>query len=319
MRESEARQFIIDSVAPARNEIVLMKTVLLKHYQSNATAMLERAVQEVGGQKPARVVLHSTVDPIPTLRQFAEWITWWMAGCEALWGLIHSNLFLPADGDVTPFEPHMGWTTIVPGSGGQSAEWRFPEFQMSYPRSLWQPRVSTGRELLSDPDLFLSEIAVTNMHSEVEEALQDAVRCFRFELYLPALVMLGKASEGAWIELGLALIGSLPEEDRARYEKQRPEWSGPDIGFAKKVRDILKFFESRQEAFKSLSTEAGLRLDDLRLALLWSDAVREVRNVVHHRNDSAIRATYESASILFMSAMLHLKTLYRLYGATSPS
>ena len=89
------------------------------------------------------------------------------------------------------------------------------------------------------------------------------------------------------------------------------------MGFAKKSLVILKFFESNQVHLRSISTSAGVRLCDLRLALLWSDAVREVRNVVHHRSDSSIRASYETASTLFLSAMLHLKTLYMLYSAAT--
>lgn len=88
MNEQEARQFVVDSVVVRRQHVVLMKGLLLKHYQDNSTAMLETAVQQVSPSKPTSVVLHSTVDPLPTLRQFGEWISWWIAG---LGGIPHKR------------------------------------------------------------------------------------------------------------------------------------------------------------------------------------------------------------------------------------
>src|SRR5258708_2090095 len=90
MTQDEARQFVGGNGAVRRQQIVLMKSLLLKRYNDNSTAMLEKAVQQVGASKPPNIVLHPAVDPVPALRQFGEWISWWIAGCEALWGLVHS-------------------------------------------------------------------------------------------------------------------------------------------------------------------------------------------------------------------------------------
>src|SRR5262249_20231631 len=140
MNEHEARQFVVDSVVVGRQKIVLMKSSLLTNFDSNSTAMLERVVQQVSPPKPASVILHPTVDPVPALRQFAEWISWWIAGCEALWGLLHSNLLLPVASNLNDFQPGIEWTTVVPGSGGRSAGWNFPEFKVSYPHWLTRSR-----------------------------------------------------------------------------------------------------------------------------------------------------------------------------------
>src|SRR6184192_2670131 len=136
MNDHEAKQFVVDSVTIRRQQIVLMKGLLLKHYNDNSTTMLEKAVQQVSPSKPAAIVLHPSVDPIPTLRHFSEWISWWIAGCEALWGLVHSNVFLPAASTVTNFNARIDWTTVVPGSGGNTGGIDFPEFTVSYPHRL---------------------------------------------------------------------------------------------------------------------------------------------------------------------------------------
>ena len=312
MTNGEARQFVVDNVTVRRQQVV--------HYHDNATAMLKTAVQQVSPSKPASVVLHPTVDPVPTLRQFSEWISWWIAGCEALWGLVHSNVLLPVASGVDDFHPHIEWTTIVPGSGGQRAGWDFPEFKVSYPSGLTRFRASTVPQVLCDPDLFLHELNLPGLHPEVEDALREAVSCFRAELYTAAIVMLGKASEGTWIELGLALALTLSEDEADKREKMRQEWSGPDVGFAKKMREIVKFYESRQGVFKRLGVNANVRLDELRMAMVWSESLRDARNVVHHNVDTNINATFEMVSTLFLAALSNLKTLQRLTeAATIPS
>lgn len=312
MNQDEARALVVESVVVRRQQVVVMKGLLLKHYHDNPTTMLETAVQQVSPSKPTSIVLHSTVDPVPTLRQFSEWISWSVAGCEALWGLVHANVLLPVASGVNDFHPNIEWTTIVPGSGGERAGWNFPEFKISYPHWLTRSRASSVPQVLCDGDLFLHELNLPGLHSEVEDALREAVSCFRAELYTAAVVMLGKASEGTWIETGLALVSSLPDEDADKRERLRHQWSGPDVGFAKKMRDILKFYEDRQGAFKQLGIAANVRLDELRMAMIWSDSLREARNVVHHNVDTNINPTFEMVSTLFLAALPNLNVLHRL-------
>jgi hypothetical protein len=312
MTQTEARQFVLDNVTVRRQQVVVMKGLLLKHFSDSSTVMLEAAIQQVGASKPPNVVLHPTVDPLPILRQFVEWISWSIAGCEAMWGLVHSNILLPGASQVSDFHPGIEWTTIVPGSGGQTAGWHFPEFKVSYPALLSRSRSSTVPQVLCDPDLFLHELNLPGLHPEVEDALREAVSCFRAELYTAAVVMLGKASEGTWIEMGLALASALPDDESEKRGKLRQQWSGPDVGFAKKMREIMKLYEDRQVLFKQLGISTNVRLDELRMTMIWSDSLRDARNVVHHNVDTNINATFEMVSTLFLAALPNLKTLQRL-------
>ena len=312
MNEVEARKFVVDGVSVRRQQIVVMKGLLLKHYDNNSATMLERAVQQVSPSKPANVVLHPTNDPVPTLRQLSEWISWWIAGCEALWGLVHSNVLLPGASNLNDFHPGIEWTTVVPGSGGRSAGWNFPEFKISYPHGLTRSHNLEVPQFLCDCDLFLRELDLPELHNEVEEALREAVSCFRAQLYTAAVVMLGKASEGTWVETGLALLSALPADEAPKREKMGQEWNGPDVGFAKKMRDIVKLYETRQDVFKQIGTSANVRLDELRMAMLWSDALRDARNVIHHNVDTNINPTFDMVSTLFLAALPNLKTLHRL-------
>ena len=247
MTDDEARRFVVENVTVRRQQIILMKALLLKHFSDNPTAMLEAAVWKLGAAKPHSIVLHQSVDPLPALKQFAEWIGWWIAGCEALWGLVHRNVLLPVAAGMNTFHPGIEWTNIVPGSGGQRAGWDFPEFKLCYPNMVARSRAVGVSEVLCDPDLFLQELNLPHLHAEVEDALREAVSCFRGELYIAAIVMLGKASEGTWIEFGLALLPILPPDEATKRGKLQQEWSGPDVGFSKKMRDIMKLVETRSE------------------------------------------------------------------------
>ncbi len=94
MNEKQARDFVVSNVEVGHQEVVLMKSLLLAHYQDNCMAMLEEAILRSGATKPTEIILHATVDPVPALKQFAEWISWSLAGCEALWGLVHSGVLI---------------------------------------------------------------------------------------------------------------------------------------------------------------------------------------------------------------------------------
>ena len=52
-------------------------------------------------------------------------------------------------------------------------------------------------------------------HPLIEEAIREAVRCLRADLYLPALAMLAKAAEGFWTLLAVALGAAAPGEASA--------------------------------------------------------------------------------------------------------
>ena len=78
------------------------------------------------------------------------------------------------------------------------------------------------------------------------------------------------------------------------------------------MREIMKFYEGRQDVFKHFGATANVRLDELRLAMIWSDSLRDARNVVHHNVAANINPTFEMVSTLFLAALTNLKALHRL-------
>jgi hypothetical protein len=311
--ESEAERFILENISVTWQRLAVMKGLLIKHFQPYTLQMLDNALRELNAVRPTNVVLHTNVDVAAQLKQVVDWLSWSLTGTEAIWSLIHSGVLIQTSTSLHNFSPSIGWTTVVPGSGGTSSGWQFDKLGAVFPSQVALSRIHDGNDMLSHPDLYLNELAIPRLHPEIEDSIREAVRCFRAELYTACVVMLGKASEGTWIELGVALVNTMPESESGKLEKFREDLIGHNAGFAKKLRDVLKLYETRQDVFKTIGQRSGVTLDDLRVAMIWADTLRDSRNVIHHRTEPSMSQTYETVTTLLLCAAPHLRNLYRLY------
>lgn len=152
---------------------------------------------------------------------------------------------------------------------GTASSWSFDEINVHVPNQIWMsPSFEQGqRSALTDGDLFLNEIDIPNLSKEIEEALREAVKCFRHELFTACLAMLGKASEGAWIETGVAISELLTPSKKISPEKIKDEFVSPNVGIAKKIQNTLKLFELPEIQAK-IGNECGLRPQDLRNSVI---------------------------------------------------
>jgi hypothetical protein len=167
---------------------------------------------------------------------------------------------------------------------------------------------------LSDPDLYLHELAIENLHKEVEQSLRESVKCFKHELYLGCLALLGKASEGAWIELGLSLAKAVPDGAGIDGSRYAATFEDPFVGVGKKIKEVLNLYD-RKDVFGPIYTASGYKINDLRNAVVWADAVRESRNSVHYGVHPSMSNSYEKVAALLIGAVPHLKILYAIIGA----
>ncbi len=161
---------------------------------------------------PAIIVYNPQWDSTTDIKKAIFSIEYKACFCEAVYSLIHAGFFIPQGNHIT-IETYIGYTSIRPGfrDSGSSAGWHFPQWNYDIPvRIRLSGFIQETNSVIATPDLFLKQLNIPNLNSEVKDALFDAIRCFRAELYTPCLAMLLKATEGAWTELGLSLIGSLP-------------------------------------------------------------------------------------------------------------
>jgi hypothetical protein len=204
--------------------------------------------------------------------------------------------------------PNQAFTTVVGNSGG----WDFQEFEVTFPDRVWRSPFSSALDPHGHPHLAFYAIrnSVQGADSEVQEAIEDALACFRKGLYLPAVVMLGKAAEGAWKE-ALAIAAVRLEPSRRKQLQRTIE--DPRSGFAdiiKRGRDTLTNVDLRP----FLAT-AAVRHDALDSVVIWSEELRKARNTVHFGVKPLVPNDFAKAAVLFVAGADHLGLLYRLRDA----
>jgi hypothetical protein len=318
MNEQKIRQQIISLVVVTRQDIAIAKTFILNHFSPESSKLMRRFLEHVQAQSPDQFVVHESVDAEPQIRQVASFLSWRLAFSEALWGLIGQALIFPARSSFYEDEVYQQWTTVVRNSGGQSAGWRFDEYRVALPSTISLAPSLQGNKPspLSDGDLYLTELGIPDLPSDVEDALRQAVLCFRQELYLPAVAMVGLASEGSWIELGLALLQANPTDGRLTPEKRqqtREQLTSPFTSILRKMEMIVDLYK-RQDIYANVASKSH-KPQDLGIVLNWSNIVRDSRNALHYGTDPSSRNTYEKVAALLLGANQNLKVIYSVRRA----
>lgn len=317
MKESEAEKFILERVLVTPQRVVVAKAIVLSTCQkmSSSDDLIGAVLKANDVVLPKQVVIHPSVDPMPALMAAGDALSWSLAAKEAIWSLIHGGYLIPM-GDSRGSAPSIGWTTVIQGSGGHSGGWTFDELAIPVPNRVLRAPSSVGSkdQFLAEPDLYLHTLGIPNMHTEIASAFREAVKCFRHELFTAALTMLGKASEGAWLELGASLLGYVPSNQQSIFSKQRVVLEDPMIGTFRKIEAVLTMFD-RQDIFSPLSALSGIKPRELRAVAVWSDSVRDSRNTIHFGVSPATPNTYEKVAALLIGTASNVKILYGLKEA----
>ena len=317
MREEEARAKILEQISVTRQKVTIAKANLLellaKHPDTDH--LINALLKNLDTQMPEKVILNPAVDPLPNIAKAAEAISWRAASSEAIWELIHDNFIIPTTSDLTNESIHLEWTTVYEHSGGTSSGWSFDDYAIPVPRNFFlPPSRKSSSEFLVNPDLYLHNLNIPNLHSDIELALREAVRCFRYELFTASATMLGKASEGAWLELGAALIRTLPPSDAKYVKRQKDELENPAFGIGKKIETIIALYE-RQDLYSPIAEKSGVSIQELRTAKSWSDTVRDSRNTIHFGVEPSVPNSYEKVAALLLGAVPYFRIIYQIKAA----
>ena len=96
MNDDEAMKYIIRETTVTRQQVTLAKAYILENFQPSTPTLIDSFLASVDARMPERIILHPTQDPIPSLKSAVETISWKLAACEAIWGLISSAAVFPA-------------------------------------------------------------------------------------------------------------------------------------------------------------------------------------------------------------------------------
>ena len=124
------------------------------------------------------------------------------------------------------------------------------------------------------------------------------------------MAMLGKAVEGAWIELGCSLSRTITARDH-NHDEFESMMRGDDWGFARKIQEILSLCR-RKEWVGSVLRDADVRLPEIEEIASWSHTVRDARNAIHFGVRPVVGNNYEKVAVLLLAAARHLQSIYLL-------
>jgi hypothetical protein len=120
--------------------------------------------------------------------------------------------------------------------------------------------------------------------------------------------MLGRASEIAWIELGVALADALKLQELAKKMENPFAGVGDAMQGISEERDKGK----NKEALGDILKKSGYRWSALLNCMVWAQCVRESRNSIHYRTEPAMSNSYEKVAALMMGAVPHIKVLHTI-------
>jgi hypothetical protein len=263
-----------------------------------------------------KFVVHESVDPQPQIKQVCDRFKWQLAFAEGLWNLIYSGQIIANFESVYELPGNQSWTTVVPGSGGHSSGWDFHKAKYPLPIKIkLAPSVVNRRSsLLFDADLYLADIDIPDMNEKIREALVQSIDCFKIELYLPALAMLGMAVEGAWIELGSALIDVNIEHPKLSFEfreKHRENLSSPYSSFLRKMESVFDVYKN-QDIYKPITKKSGYGHKSLNQVMSWSNVIRDSRNELHFNTRAASSNTYDKVAALILGVNQNFRIIYSI-------
>jgi hypothetical protein len=95
LNQNEAEQFIRKSFHPTVQQLIIAKAFLAKNViGNNPAALLTTFLAYMKLSCPSQITSNQQTDPVPALRQLAEWLSWRSACGEAIWALVRSGILI---------------------------------------------------------------------------------------------------------------------------------------------------------------------------------------------------------------------------------
>jgi hypothetical protein len=304
MTPEQARDAIVRTIRVTRADVTSAKAFLLEsHGRISILEAAQQWAQQVSPGSPKELSVEAD-DIDEQISRVSAFLSAQAAVGTAAWELVHAGIAFLA-GPATSFEPTVGYAT----AGGRfrgGLQWDVSH-RIPYPEVIVRPAWHEGSSELWDADLYLRRLSSSALHPGVERALRMSLECFRREMYVPSVAMLGAASEGAWIEMARALADRHPSEPQC--SRLRALLDNPRASIRNKVAKTCELYD--QEAlFAATYVKAGVDNRQLHQVAEWSDVVREARNVLHWDTNPSVPNTYEKVAVLLMSAVSHLSALH---------
>lgn len=251
--------------------------------------------------------------------QLTGYISWSIAFSYAVLELINANQLISTTSALAPNNITVQYSSVVPGAGGRKGPWTFSNLVIPTPSKVIRPPYNSelSNFTLFDPDLFIEHMEIPNSHEDVREALRDTIVCFKKELYRPSLTMLGKAVEGAWIELGVSLAeyAARHGHDVKKNEALQETLRGYDK-IASKVEKVIQLYSSHhKDWYDDIRKATNIQSSQISGLQNWSDLIRKSRNAIHFGVKLDTEINYEKTAVILLASIDNFKLIYALKDA----
>jgi hypothetical protein len=298
MSPDEAGKQILFALNVAREDVARAKNWLLKCEVGHTHELVDRwlAEQKLVVPKDVNTDLPNCADLLgPIARAYSVRLAFY----QAVWELVGVGELIPA-GPPASWEASLAYKTSGHGGGIP-----LKKVRCSYPQTIERAPLTSGASI--DPDIFLEGIDWKQLHSDILEAIDQALTCFRRGLYMPATAMLAAAAEATWTECGSAVAKKLASTKLEAVVNDQLS------SISKKVAEIRKALE--QPNGKSLLKAAGQHIAKVTDAEVWTTTLRDRRNALHWGKSKSFVADHSETGTLLMAAPLHLATLEAIRAA----
>ncbi|MHB0857874.1 MAG: hypothetical protein ACYC5M_09920 [Anaerolineae bacterium] len=311
MRVNEVESALRRRVNVTRHDVIVAKKYVIGNFQENPKDILNNLGRAQGNSLGMRVSWDDQADPEPQLQSILNHLRWQLAGCQAIWELIGAGYIISLAASTNELQIGVPYETAR-----ERGSWRVVQHSYTLPALIALAPTAAFRadDDLTEPAFFTAEAQAPSLEADVFEALQDAGQCFRHELYLPCLAMLGCALERAWIHTGLALVSyargrvGFSAENLDKYEEG---FRSPTQSLATTCDNILKIYD-RSDVYGEIQRNDGCSVYHLRQAHIWSSQVRDSRNALHYDADPTLKNSYTKTAMLLIAAPECLGVLHTI-------
>ena len=122
--------------------------------------------------------------------------------------------------------------------------------------------------------------------------------------------MLGKAMEGAWIEVGCSIAkASLLEDEKKGRIIQKLQDDSESV--PAKIKQVLDLYKNK-DLSRGIIKAAEILPSSIESIVVWSNVLREARNAIHFGVKPTIPNSYEKVSVLLIDGAHNFSLMYRI-------